>query len=130
MFTWVFILSMLPSRQRRLSLLNLHTNTHTHPFSSRWIHTSQLSPLLHPANPDLQPHVCVLQVRPKTVLCWGNHHIQRHPPGHTLSHTHTDGNVLVLLPSGMERPFRHTKNVRTSKQKCSPQRGELAEPSI
>lgn len=67
-----------------LHLITLHPHRHTYLFSSRWIHTSKLSPLLHPADPDLQPHVCVLQVRPKTVLCWGNHHIQRHPPERTL----------------------------------------------
>lgn len=69
---------------------NGHACTATHCITSAtrrsgWIQTSQLSALLHPADPDLQPHVGVAQVRPKTVLRWGNHHIQRHPPDHTVT---------------------------------------------
>lgn len=69
---------------------NGHACTATHCITSAtrrsgWIPTSQLSALLHPADPDLQPHVGVAQVWPKTVLRWGNHHIQRHPPDHTVT---------------------------------------------
>lgn len=80
---------------------NRHACTATHCITSAtrrsgWIPTSQLSALLHPADPDLQPHVGVAQVRPKTVLRWGNHHIQRHPPDHTVTRR---GEALLQVPS-------------------------------
>lgn len=80
---------------------NRHACTATHCITSAtrrsgWIQTSQLSALLHPADPDLQPHVGVAQVRPKTVLRWSNHHIQRHPPDHTVTGR---GEALLQVPS-------------------------------
>lgn len=90
-------------------LQHTSTETHTYHFScseSRWIHTSQLSPFLHTADPDLQPHVGVLQVRPKTVLHWGNHHIQRHPPEHTLPHACTHTHKYKQMESAGASSFR------------------------
>lgn len=75
--------------------------------ASRWVQTSQLPALLHPADPDLQPHVGVAQVRPKTVLRWGNYHIQRHPPD--CAGAHTPRKTLLWVPSPNVTPTNQQK---------------------
>lgn len=102
---------------------NRHACTATHCITSAtrrsgWIQTSQLSALLHPADPDLQPHVGVAQVRPKTVLRWGNHHIQRHPPDHRVTRR---GEALLQVPSpNAKRTKPRKKSVRNPARAGTP----------